>query len=61
MSTFVLLLTAIARAPCFDIRWQYSSQDDPWRFWLHCHDYHCPLAYVPKLILGWSCECFWLQ
>jgi len=40
MSAFVFPLTAIAQVPRFDDRWRYSSQEHPWRFWLHCHDCH---------------------
>jgi len=35
-----LLLAVHAHAPlesCFNCCWQYSSQEEPWRFWVHHH------------------------
>ena len=44
MSTFVFPLTTIAQVTHFNVFWQYSSQEGPQRFWLHCHECHRALT-----------------
>ena len=48
--------TQTAWSSC-NVRWQYSSQERPWIFWLHCHEYHGVLMLRCQNSPWWrSCE-----
>ena len=56
---FVFLSTATARAPCFNVRCQYSSKERPWRFRLHCHGcHHALMLMCQNPPWSRSCECY---